>query len=274
VSEAKVAANVVIADLGWDTGGDSKEKSALDKLCDELLEKGVLVPLSKKKRIFPNDSFLPPDSSLALWTPLLNNLRSHHPTLPYVLAHRIIGFLLSESTSSEIQSNEPNRSDASFDMCLARWAFWIIDSWEVDDDDDNIDFKRDVTATIFTALGPGSIDSTRDQKAALALLQALCAGNEELEEARNILCSSHRAQLHSHWDRNDVTEMDKRLTALLSLDPDENAMEVENPAPQPPRCIKPVSISEIAPGWRLLDHNTTSWRPCPIGVYVPGSDKS
>lgn len=43
-----MAANIVIADLGWDNTDDSKEKSALDKLCDVLLERGILVPLSKK----------------------------------------------------------------------------------------------------------------------------------------------------------------------------------------------------------------------------------
>lgn len=55
VAEAKVAANVAVGELGWDTGGfqddeslDVKERWALEKLCDALLEKGVLVPLSKK----------------------------------------------------------------------------------------------------------------------------------------------------------------------------------------------------------------------------------
>lgn len=118
-----------------------------------------------RKRIFPSDSFSPPEFSLALWTPLLNNLRFHHPTFPSVLVHRIIGFLLSEPSTSEAQSNEPGRSDISFDMCLARWAFWIVDSWDVDEEDSEIDFTRDVAVTMFTALGPGSMGTTRDKKA-------------------------------------------------------------------------------------------------------------
>jgi ribosomal biogenesis protein LAS1 len=58
VSEAKVAANVVVGELEWDNGQindimggvdeDPKEKWALERLCDGLLEKGALVPLSKK----------------------------------------------------------------------------------------------------------------------------------------------------------------------------------------------------------------------------------
>jgi ribosomal biogenesis protein LAS1 len=58
VSEAKVAANVAVGELEWDSGQvneimggldeDPKERWALERLCDGLLEKGALVPLSKK----------------------------------------------------------------------------------------------------------------------------------------------------------------------------------------------------------------------------------
>lgn len=58
ISEAKVAANVAAGEVGWEAsayeyGMDSdyievREKWALERLCDALLEKGALVPLSKK----------------------------------------------------------------------------------------------------------------------------------------------------------------------------------------------------------------------------------
>ena len=55
VAEAKVAANFSASTLEWDgteTEGaeedDSRERWALERLCDALLEKGGLVPLSKK----------------------------------------------------------------------------------------------------------------------------------------------------------------------------------------------------------------------------------
>jgi ribosomal biogenesis protein LAS1 len=54
VAEAKVAANVIASGFAWDIGSsdvgdlDMKEKWALDRLCDGLLAKGGLVPLSKK----------------------------------------------------------------------------------------------------------------------------------------------------------------------------------------------------------------------------------
>ena len=55
VAEARVAADVSAATLEWDTtevdgadAEDSRERWALEKLCDGLLEKGGLIPLSKK----------------------------------------------------------------------------------------------------------------------------------------------------------------------------------------------------------------------------------
>jgi ribosomal biogenesis protein LAS1 len=58
VLEAKVAAEVAVGELGWESGPasenlggvdeDLKERWALDRFCDGLLQKGLLVPLSKK----------------------------------------------------------------------------------------------------------------------------------------------------------------------------------------------------------------------------------
>lgn len=56
ISEAKVAANVTAATLEWDDvqsedgdeNVDGRERWALRKLCDHLLEKGGLIPVSKK----------------------------------------------------------------------------------------------------------------------------------------------------------------------------------------------------------------------------------
>lgn len=57
ISGAKVAANFATGDFDWkagkllddvDTNNQYRERWALEKLCDGLLEKGALVPLSKK----------------------------------------------------------------------------------------------------------------------------------------------------------------------------------------------------------------------------------
>ena len=57
ISGAKVAANFAAGDFDWkagklsndvDTNDQYRERWGLEKLCDGLLEKGALVPLSKK----------------------------------------------------------------------------------------------------------------------------------------------------------------------------------------------------------------------------------
>ena len=58
IAEAAVVAKIAIGDLGWETTKsenqldsgevDVKERWALERFCDALLEKGALVPLSKK----------------------------------------------------------------------------------------------------------------------------------------------------------------------------------------------------------------------------------
>jgi ribosomal biogenesis protein LAS1 len=62
IAEATVSANVAVGELGWDTSakGDqsAKEKWALERLCDALMEKGALVPLSKKYALRPRNAVL------------------------------------------------------------------------------------------------------------------------------------------------------------------------------------------------------------------------
>jgi ribosomal biogenesis protein LAS1 len=124
----------------------------------------ILNFIPNRKRLFPLDSFSPPNSSVALWVPLLGHIRSNHPTFPFALVQRIIAFLLSDSPNLETLSDELGHPDTLFDMCLARWAFWIINSWNVDEEFE-VDFKRDVTVTLVNFLGPGSTDTARDSKA-------------------------------------------------------------------------------------------------------------
>jgi len=173
---------------------------------------------------------------------------------------------LSESASSDAHSEESNRSDISFDMCLARWAFWIIDSWDTDGEVE-VDFKRNVMVTLLNALGPTGI--ARDRNVITALLQAICAGDAALEEATKTLLPSSSTQPSHNWDVNDMAEMDERLTTLLSfkLNELESPVEVQDPSLQQPRILESVSQVELMHGWRLLDERT-NWRPSPIGVYA------
>lgn len=57
ISECRVTANITMGDLGWtstqrpdslSSDSDGKEAWALERFCDVLSERGVLVPLAKK----------------------------------------------------------------------------------------------------------------------------------------------------------------------------------------------------------------------------------
>ncbi|KAF7982009.1 hypothetical protein HWV62_30244 [Athelia sp. TMB] len=260
IAQAKVAAGTSAGDLAWEEDEDPKEKWALERLSDALLEKGALVPLSKKKRLFPADSFLPPLSSLALWTPLLTQIYSEHPSLPYVLVQRILATML--SAPADVSGEDP-RPDPSFDMCLARWAFWAIDTWDVDFEESELDIKRDVVVTLVNALGPGSAETTRDKKAATALLETICGDKKEFQEATKTLLSHGTAAQPHTWTQGDIDEMHQRLHALLSTEksaPDEGDALAISLVPQPNS-----RSSDVAPGWHLLGDNS-GWKPCPIGI--------
>ncbi|KAJ7071478.1 Las1-like-domain-containing protein [Mycena amicta] len=258
IAEAAVATNVAGGDLGW-SNENAKERWALDRLCDALLEKSALVPLSKKKRVFPEDAFYPPAAAVAVWTPLLYELTSTHPELRSILVNRIIARLTADIPQEEIVSISV---DTTHDVCLARWAFWIIENLSPNLAD--TDSRKEALATLIIGLGP-PMGSSRDIAAAKSLMQALCTGNTELEGMLSLLVRPQQVGI-SDWTMSDISVMQERLEALLALpepQPDLVAGETsaENDAPR--------TTLEIAPGWRLLGTDS-SWKPSPIGAYVAG----
>ncbi|KAI0793360.1 Las1-like-domain-containing protein [Abortiporus biennis] len=201
IAEAKVAANVSSGTFDWDIAGngedpeqDLKEKWALEKFCDSLLEKGSLVPLSKKKRAVTS-SFQPPASTLSIWTPLLSHVTVLHPTLPSTLINKIISHLtpnvdvpltdvFQQQENISLEDDTSTNRELSYDICLASWAKWIVDNWEVedidtdDDDDENENGggdreqklrREDVVISLITALGPtkeaNNVTSEKESKA-------------------------------------------------------------------------------------------------------------
>ena len=115
--------------------------------------------MSSRKRIFTSTSFLPTKSSLTIWVPLLNTLRSHYPKLPYILVDRILSYLLPSSPKDETST------DSSLDMSLARWAFWLINAAGLNEEAGEGEFRRDVLITLFTSLGPVASIAAKDTKA-------------------------------------------------------------------------------------------------------------
>ncbi|KZP32371.1 Las1-domain-containing protein [Athelia psychrophila] len=284
IGQAKVAAGAGAGDLAWDEDEDPKERWALERLADALLEKGALVPLSKKKRVFPAGSFLPPAASLALWTPLLTHIHAEHASFPAVLVQRALAHMLA-SSPAEADADADARPDPSFDMCLARWAFWALDAWSprgdhggLGSEEAALDGKRDVVVTLVNALGPGAADAARDRKAATALLQAVCGNNEELQDAtKTLLAHSSPAQAHT-WAQGDVAEMDRRLHVLLSAekreasgsDGDSSMTPLAQTSTPPAPSQSAQRPTDFAPGWQLLGESS-GWKHCPIGVYMSGS---
>jgi len=182
IAEAKVAANMTIGETGWDTGAaglqemnidgsvESKEKWALERFCDALLEKGGLVPLSKKcesilscfdkltflerKRIFPEDRFWPSQLSISLWKPLLQHIQYLHVNFAYILCTQMISLLISPNTVSDSQN--ATRGDPLFNMCIARWVMWSLDTWSTlssKSPDSDPKLRKDVVVALMQGLG-------------------------------------------------------------------------------------------------------------------------
>ncbi|KAG6857599.1 hypothetical protein H0H87_010167 [Tephrocybe sp. NHM501043] len=194
IAEAKVAATLTTRNAGWEMSTldmlsdvDPKERWALEKLCDALLEKGSLVPLSKniRKRNFPMEAFLPPKLSVHIWTPLLQHLQSLHSEFYLILVGRIISTLLPENGSEAVET--PSSYDASYDMCLARWAKWSIEAYAGNESATGFDLRREVTIVLMQSFGHIEVSPPRDGKAAASLLESLCDGVPELEDTLTTL---------------------------------------------------------------------------------------
>ncbi|KAJ3575915.1 hypothetical protein NP233_g798 [Leucocoprinus birnbaumii] len=301
ISEAKVAANVVVGGVGWDTGEempgvdqgenredsiDMKEKWALEKFCDALLEKGGLVPLSKKKRVFPEDEFWPPEVSVSLWTPLLKHIQFLHADFAYILCTRIISTLLLDEQSNSSLTSEANiseakpKSDPSYDICLARWVRWALDTWSTSKSSENEtdpELQKDVVALLLQRLGHKVGDPQyKNCKAARALLEAICSRNPVYDDFARFLSGWFlKGVLCQEWIESDMSTMSDRLGKFQSM------RQTPVKPPQPVTVVSNAdSITgdpsfgdamEVEPharlpsGWRVVD--SAHWRPCPIGVF-------
>ena len=100
----------------------------------------------------------PPPSQLVIWTPLLGSVTANHAHFPTILTSRIITHLLSDDNSTD----EPNSDDvttaattaaaaaekASYDVCLATWAAWLIE-WRRSADETDLEATARRQAVFF-----------------------------------------------------------------------------------------------------------------------------
>ncbi|EGO02743.1 hypothetical protein SERLA73DRAFT_102681 [Serpula lacrymans var. lacrymans S7.3] len=287
IAEGKVAASTSTDTLGWDDymsrndeDEDVAEKWALDRLCVELMERGALVPLSKRKRVPSTDEFWPQKENLSLWTPLLSHLQTHHSGFSSVLTNRILSHLLSEQAPVDVtldviqlDPEEPGvmHMDISYDMCLARWIAWVVNVWNSDREEGDYDPRKEIYVRLAAALAPGNTTMLTRRKTLTSLLNALSQGNAELEKATALLIPNSDNVKCQQWHQDDLAEMDKRLHILVSCDPingkPDDVPEVTVTASSESH---ETSHQESLPlGWRSLSPSS-SWKPCPIGLYVTG----
>lgn len=240
LAEAKVAADVSAATLELDPTeaegveeDDSRERWALEKLCDALLEKGGLVPLSKKsvtrilgsmglnadltyrKRVVSNDPFRPSAGVLAIWTPLLSHLQALHPSLHSVLVSRIVAVLLTDPESASSRDAEAEtilfdggerKHDPSYDMCLASWAHWILTAFDtgVVDTEDDAARVEEAAAALVIGLGPHATGSTRDTRAYVHQL-ADKSHSLDLYFSQGPISARHTLQKSPHSPRDRIS---------------------------------------------------------------------
>ncbi|EKM83617.1 hypothetical protein AGABI1DRAFT_123945 [Agaricus bisporus var. burnettii JB137-S8] len=294
IAEAKVAANIGIGDVGWGMGdetsrvprivdgGDNinfKEMWALERLCDVLLEKGGLVPLSRKKRTDPGDKFWPPTNSISLWSPLLKHLQMLHIDFARTICARILSILLPEPVTAIPSSGHLNdegltptevQYDPSYYMCLARWVMWSIDTWSDVESETDIHLRRDVTESLMQALGHCLNEARpRENVAAEALLQAICSQESRYAIAMNFV--TKRQQLApKDWTDQDMTTMNDRLAQVQSMSGKQiKPVPSSEPLTTNSDAIEAMEIDIPPTGWRKV--NLTGWRPCPIGVFHKSS---
>ncbi|THH12880.1 hypothetical protein EW146_g7287 [Bondarzewia mesenterica] len=232
-------------------------------------------------------AFLPPPTSLAIWTPLLSHLRTQHPTFPALLISRIISRLLADTSTpldadTNINSDLP-QEDASYDLCLASWAMWLVDAGDQQDADGSASRRDEAFVTLANGLGPRVNKSDRSKSAcanvsssprsARSLFKAVCANDPCLAEISGGIVDGTQTPPADEWNDSALAVMDERLKIVLSM-----RTERTPDTDSPPRLVEMDvdmdasqgrfnGLTTLPSGWRILGPGSR-WKPCPIGVYI------
>ncbi|KAI0320440.1 Las1-like-domain-containing protein [Amylostereum chailletii] len=277
VAEARVDVDVSTGEFGW-TGQDSgndEEAWALEQLSEELIQRGVLVPVSRKKRALPKGVLHTPSVLIALWEPLLQSLESHHSTFTSTLLTRSISRLLSRPKDSSTESDsqpstlETTSDHVSYEMCLASWVMWLLRprphrAVEIHT------AKQDAFTALAVGLGPQT-GNTTDFPGAWALLKALCESNDHLDAvSKSILTpTGEPCAVDQPWKDDDIQIMDKRLNKVLAVPNDfAHGVELSDVAGSAAIALDTREGNAGLPlGWRIPG-TESNWRPCPMGIYI------
>ncbi|TEB39071.1 Las1-domain-containing protein [Coprinellus micaceus] len=229
LSETAVAANVSFGEVGWESstcrsgsqspeslsGQDLKERWALDRLCGELLEKGALVPLSKRKRTSPG-SFFPPSQLIAIWAPLLKFIQLQHTDFALLLTTRICSQLVvSELSSLDLIALSEPKLDPTYLACLSRWANWTISS--LPDSDSKDELRKDAVMQLLQELGKAMVSPKQHKASALELTQVLCEGDSDLEAALAVLSGPAKQAKSQGWEPTDLAVMQATIRGAAKI---------------------------------------------------------
>ncbi|EJD04250.1 uncharacterized protein FOMMEDRAFT_167479 [Fomitiporia mediterranea MF3/22] len=284
ISEAKVASSAVIfhrwGAVQTGDGEDEKERWALERLCDALIERGGLVPVSGKKRLASNLKSSPilPQGLISVWTPLLSTLKTSHPSFPPILVSAITDFLICRPATPN--SDDFSRKDLSYELCLAAWAAWCVEQWETDSLDVRVENylalrRKDVVLGLISALAIRADEPTELRKGANALLSLLVRDDPELEEISTSLLTAAQRSVsigpNDAWMDTELRVMEERLDTLISSLDAENAeqapvlMDIDKETSSGSRPSRKVETDVMPKGWTKVP--AESWS-CPIGIFV------
>ncbi|KAG8931875.1 rRNA-processing protein las1 [Tulasnella sp. 418] len=238
ISEAKVAAGLdpVVANDEGGEDDDWRERWALEKVCLALMDKGGLVPVSKKKRPQNSDDELELPPNRALWIPLLTQLQETHPSFASQLLGQFVNYFGVPSESV----------DRSYESCIAGWTIWVVETWHHLPD---CNPREIISGLLLGVVG-------RETHALKLLIRKLSVREPSVGFKAEILLSvieqgKCAAQMGSGEDM--IEEMEKRMDILERVSEGTKEDNSEN------------TQMDIGPGWRVLD--LQEWKPCPLGMF-------
>lgn len=111
----------------------------------------------------------PPRGLVAIWAPLITHLQALHPTLPSAIVDRIVTHLVTSLPAPiDIDAEDTTKADLTYDLCLAAWAHWIVDTYEIEEDGEEQSglHRTDVVVALLSGLGPsGMVEGIGERKA-------------------------------------------------------------------------------------------------------------
>ena len=131
----------------------------------------------------PSNAFEPSAGLLAIWTPLLTHVYTHHPSFPSILINRLISSIIRSDPEPTITSNDiisldvadnSNTRDVTFELCAASWVNWLVENQELpssltsDEEGEERRLRRaNVVASLVSAIGIAKSSSETENKASV-----------------------------------------------------------------------------------------------------------